>query len=104
MPRFRFMRADDSQVDPFNAGDPVMPGDEPWADDEPDPDEDAFEAENYEPHGEEGGTPHKAGDDYRAPTKRGRAYDAPSIDEEAAPKGGRPLGPEWQRASSRAMK
>lgn len=102
MPRFRFTRADDSQVDPFNAGDPVMPGDEPWADDEPDPDEDAFEAENYEPHGEEGGTPHKAGDDYRAPTKRGRAYDAPSIDEEAAPGGGRPLGPEWQRAADEA--
>lgn len=102
MSRFRFTHSDDDQVDPFNAGDPIMPGEELWTDDEPDPDEDAFETENYEPHGEEGGMPHKAGDDYRAPTKRGHAYEAPSVDEGQGAGGGRPLGPEWQRAADEA--
>ena len=76
MAAFRFSRSDDSQVDPFNAGEPEMPGGEPdllARDDEP-------EAE-YAAHGEPGGTPHKPEDDYQAPVTRGHDYDAPSIDE-----------------------
>ena len=46
MSRFRFSSTPDSQVDPFNAGDPVMPGGEPeWLGDEP-------EDVGYAPHGE----------------------------------------------------
>ena len=76
MAAFRFSRSDESQVDPFNAGEPEMPGGEPdllAEDDEP-------EVE-YAAHGEPGGTPHKPEDDYRAPVTRGHDYDAPSIDE-----------------------
>lgn len=78
MAAFRFSRSDESQVDPFNAGEPEMPGGEPdflARDDEPEP-----EVE-YAAHGEPGGTPHKPEDDYQAPVTRGHDYDAPSIDE-----------------------
>ena len=76
MAAFRFSRSDESQVDPFNAGEPEMPGGEPdflAEDDEP-------EVE-YAAHGEPGGTPHKPEDNYQAPVARGHDYDAPSIDE-----------------------
>ena len=76
MAAFRFSRSDESQVDPFNAGEPEMPGGEPdflAEDDEP-------EVE-YTAHGEPGGTPHKPEDNYQAPVARGHDYDAPSIDE-----------------------
>ena len=39
----------------------------------------------YVAHGEAGGTPHKDEDNYQAPTTRGHNYDAPSIDDHAAP-------------------
>ena len=101
MPRFTHSHVDDSQVDPFNAADPVMPGGEPeWLVDEP---EDA----GYAPHGEVGGEPHKDADNYQAPTTRGHDYDAPSIDEEPeSPTTGswmRSLGQQWQQAMSEAQ-
>lgn len=96
MPAFRFSRHDESQVDPFNAGEPVLPWDEPGAlsdegdvfDDRPheragEPGPKAEPVE-YAPHGEPGGQPHKLEDNYQAPTTRGRDYDAPSVDEPAA--------------------
>ena len=100
MPRFRFSNAPDSQIDPFNAGDPIMPGDEPeWLDEEP-----ADEEETpYAPHGEKDGEPHKVSDDYRAPTTRGHGYDAPSIEE--APTTRAPsLGQQWQRTAEGARR
>ena len=78
MAAFRFSRTEESQVDPFNAGDPVLPGGEPEALAEADEPEGQVE---YMAHGESGGTPHKPGDNYQAPTTRGHDYDAPSIDE-----------------------
>ena len=85
MPAFRFSRPDESQVDPFNAGEPELPCDEP---DLPGaaPEEPPAEGPDYAPHGEPGGQPHKADDDYQAPTTRGHAYDAPSTDEPPAPR------------------
>ena len=96
MPAFRFSRHDESQVDPFNAGEPVLPWDEPGAladegdvfDDRPyermgEPEQQAEPVE-YAPHGEPGGQPHKLEDNYQAPTTRERDYDAPSVDEPAA--------------------
>lgn len=101
MPRFTFSRPDEGQVDPFNAGDPVMPGGEP----EPLDDGEPLEAP-YAPHGEPGGEPHKGDDNYQAPTTRPRDYDAPSIDAPPAPGAGRratrEVGRQWQRALSEA--
>ena len=85
MTRFRFSRSDESQVDPFNAGEPELPGGEPVLLDE---DEDLDSQVEYAPHGEPDGTPHKPEDDYQAPTTRGHDYDAPSID--GPRKAGRP--------------
>lgn len=100
MPRFRFSNAPDSQIDPFNAGDPKMPGDEPeWLDEEP-----ADEEETpYAPHGEKDGEPHKVSDDYRAPTTRGHGYDAPSIEEAPTPRAPS-LGQQWQRTAEGARR
>lgn len=100
MPRFRFSNAPDSQIDPFNAGDPIMPGDEPeWLDEEP-----ADEEETpYAPHGEKDGEPHKVSDDYRAPTTRGHGYDAPSIEEAPTPRAPS-LGQQWQRTAEGARR
>lgn len=99
MPAFRFSRRDESQIDPFNAGEPVLPWDDPGAladegdvfDDRPyegagEPGPQAEPVE-YAPHGEPGGQPHKREDNYQAPTTRGHDYDAPSID--GPPAGGR---------------
>ena len=101
MPRFRFSSTPDSQIDPFNAGDPVMPGDEPeWLAEEGGEDE-----VSYAPHGEKDGVPHKPEDNYQAPVTRSRDYDAPSTDEtDAAPSGaGTPSrGQQWQRAADAA--
>ena len=104
MPRFRFSNAPDSQIDPFNAGDPIMPGDEPeWLDEEPaDVEEPA-----YAPHGEESGEPHKVSDNYQAPTTRDHGYDAPSIEEAPTPTAGPrtpSLGQQWQRATEGARR
>ncbi len=96
MPRFRFSSTPDSQIDPFNAGDPVMPGDEPaWADDEDaglggNEDARGHEGPDYAPHGEQGGEPHKRDDNYQAPTTRRRDYDAPSTEDAPAHGGARP--------------
>ena len=100
MSRFRFSSTPDSQVDPFNAGDPVMPGGEPeWLVDEPDD-------VGYAPHGEKGGEPHKDADNYQAPTTRGHDYDAPTIDEEPEPPAAagwmHDLGRQWQQAMGEA--
>lgn len=101
MARFTFSSPDGDQVDPFNAGDPVMPGGEP----EPLDGDDPLEAP-YAPHGEPGGEPHKDDDNYQAPTTRPRDYDAPSTD--APPASGtagsaaRDIGRQWQRALSKA--
>lgn len=101
MPRFRFSSTPDSQIDPFNAGDPVMPGDEPeWLAEEGVEDE-----VSYAPHGEKSGVPHKPEDNYQAPVTRSHDYDAPSTDETgAAPSGaGTPSrGQQWQRAADAA--
>ena len=81
MPLPRLSHTPDSQVDPFNAGDPVMPGGEPEWLDEAEDFEDAFDDEPpYAPHGDKEGVPHKASDNYQAPTTSGHDYDAPSID------------------------
>lgn len=81
MPRFTFSDRDDAQVDPFSAGDPVMPGDEPaWTGDEDHEDVGDDEGPDYAPHGEPGGEPHKRDDNYRAPTTRAHGYDAPSTE------------------------
>ena len=95
MPAFRFRRQDEPAVDPFNAGDPVLPWDDPDAladegdvfDDRPSRWSDGPSDVEYAPHGEPGGQPHKQEDDYRAPTTRDHDYDAPSIDD--APRRGR---------------
>lgn len=104
MPRFRFSNAPDSQIDPFNAGDPIMPGDEPeWLDEEPADEEEA----PYAPHGEESGEPHKVSDNYQAPTTRDHGYDAPSIEEAPTPTAGPrtpSLGQQWQRAAEGARR
>lgn len=88
MAAFRFSRSDDSQVDPFNAGEPEMPGDEPDLLDELDaPDEgpsDPGDQTDYAPHADPTGQPHKLDDRYQAPTTHGHAYDAPSTDEPRA--------------------
>ena len=104
MPRFRFSNAPDSQIDPFNAGDPIMPGDEPeWLDEEP-----ADEEETpYAPHGEKDGEPHKVSDDYQAPTTRSHDYDAPSIEGAPAPTPASrapSLGKQWQQAAEGARR
>lgn len=96
MPHFRFSSTPDGQIDPFNAGDPVMPGDEPaWADDEDaglggNEDARGHEEPDYAPHGEQGGEPHKRDDNYQAPTTRRRDYDAPSTEDAPAHGGARP--------------
>ena len=96
MPHFRFSSTPDGQIDPFNAGDPVMPGDEPaWADDEDaglggNEDARGHEEPDYAPHGEQGGEPHKRVDNYQAPTTRRRDYDAPSTEDAPAHGGARP--------------
>lgn len=104
MQRLTFSSTPESQIDPFNAPDPVMPGEEPgWlVDDARDE-----EGPSYAPHGERDGEPHKDSDDYRAPTTRGHDYDAPSIDE--APKPARrpaaqSLGRQWQQAADAARR
>lgn len=89
MPRFTFSDRDDAQVDPFTAGDPVMPGDEPaWVGDGDenleDADAEGYEEPDYAPHGERGGEPHKRVDNYQAPTTRSRGYDAPSTEDAPA--------------------
>lgn len=104
MPRLRFSNAPDSQIDPFNAGDPIMPGDEPeWLDEEP-----ADEEETpYAPHGEKDGEPHKVSDDYQAPTARSHDYDAPSIEGAPAPTPASrapSLGKQWQQAAEGARR
>ncbi|MDO4427928.1 MAG: hypothetical protein Q4B91_00225 [Atopobiaceae bacterium] len=97
MSAFRLTRPDESQVDPFNAGEPELPGAEP---DLPGAAPEGLGAEgpDYAPHGEPGGQPHKPDDNYQAPTTRGHAYDAPSTDEPPAPRRrarrGRPKHPE----------
>ena len=100
MSRFRFSSTPDSQIDPFNAGDPIMPGDEPeWLADEEFDDE--WEEPSYAPHGDRDGEPHKSADDYQAPTTRGHDYDAPSIDEAGAPAPERrapSIGRQWRKA------
>ena len=84
MAGFRFSRNDDAQIDPFNAGEPILPWDDPTslADDDEVYDEKDAEVE-YAAHGEgpSAGIPHKPDDNYQAPTTRGHDYDAPSIDE-----------------------
>lgn len=97
MPRLRFSSTPDSQIDPFNADDPVMPGEEPeWLDDE------SMDEPAYAPHGDEDGVPHKDSDNYRAPTTHDYDYDAPSIDEPAASDAAQTLGRQWQRARDAA--
>lgn len=94
---FRFSRSDESQMDPFNAGEPEMPGGEPdflAEDDEPGP-----EVE-YAAHGEAGGTPHKPEDNYQAPVTRGHDYDAPSIDEPRRTARGRRRAPRHKADAS----
>ena len=97
MPRLRFSSTPDSQTDPFNADDPVMPGEGPeWLDDE------SMDEPAYAPHGDEDGVPHKDSDNYRAPTTHDYDYDAPSIDEPAASGAAQTLGRQWQRARDAA--
>lgn len=92
MPKPRFFRPKEAQVDPFNAGDPIMPGGEPdvldgsgasWG--APWETGGTDDAPGYAPHGEQGGEPHKPDDNYQAPTTAGHDYDAPSIDEVGEP-------------------
>ena len=80
MPRFRFSSSPDSQIDPFNAGDPVMPGGEPDPLDETAHADSTANEPSYAPHGDKDGVAHKPSDNYRAPTTGGHSYDAPSID------------------------
>ena len=93
MAGFRFSRNDDAQVDPFNAGEPILPWDDPssLADDGEvfDEKDDGVE---YAAHGEGpgAGVPHKHDDNYQAPTTRGHDYDAPSIDVPKKPAKKRP--------------
>lgn len=102
MAALRFSRTDDSQVDPFNAGEPELPGGEPdlpsgddgpWGREEPEGDGGSGARRprtRYAAHGEAGGEPHKPSDDYQAPTTAGQSYDAPSTDDpEPAPHAGR---------------
>lgn len=104
MPRLRFSSTPDSQIDPFNADDPVMPGEEPeWLDEEPADEEEA----PYAPHGEKDGEPHKVSDDYQAPTTRSHDYDAPSIEGAPAPTPASrapSLGKQWQQAAEGARR
>lgn len=126
MPAFRLSHSDESQVDPFNAGEPELPADEPERLDEPPETSDA--RPDYAPHADPGGSPHKSDDNYQAPTTRERAYDAPSTDEPRRSRRTRaekahptrttrparsasltsedahPLGPEWQRAADEARR
>ena len=74
MSALRLSRASESQVDPFNAGEPELP----W--DDPEPLEEG-EGVSYAPHGDPDGTPHKSDDNYQAPTTGGHSYDAPSTHE-----------------------
>lgn len=105
-------RSQDSQVDPFNAGEPELPWEDPGAladagslageqgeeladepiEDELAADEPHLDEPSYAAHGEGplAGEPHKADDNYRAPTTRRRGYDAPSIEDSAAEKPARP--------------
>lgn len=99
MPLPRLSHTPDSQVDPFNAGDPVMPGGEPEWLDEGEDFEDAFDDEPpYAPHGDKDGVPHKASDNYQAPTTSGHDYDAPSIDAPARTTVGQGAA-RWHRAA-----
>lgn len=100
MPRFRFSSAPDSQIDPFNAGDPVMPGGEPDPLDETAHADSTANEPSYAPHGDKDGVAHKPSDNYRAPTTGGHSYDAPSIDV-PAPAANRHSGPErWRRVKA----
>ena len=101
MAGFRFSRNDDPQVDPFNAGEPVLPWDDPSSlagggevFDEKD-DEVAYSAHGDGPGA---GVPHKPDDNYQAPTTRGHDYDAPSIDEPKRPAKKRPRRPRQNHA------
>lgn len=100
MPRFRFSSAPDSQIDPFNAGDPVMPVGEPDPLDETAHADSTANEPSYAPHGDKDGVAHKPSDNYRAPTTGGHSYDAPSIDV-PAPAANRHSGPErWRRVKA----
>ena len=101
MPRFRFSSTPDNQIDPFNAGDPVMPGGEPDPlDDNPHAEPLTFADEpSYAPHGDKGGVPHKPSDNYQAPTTGGHDYDAPSIDAPTRAADGQG-GKRWRRAAA----
>lgn len=85
MAALRFSHQDESQVDPFTAGEPELPGGEPDRLDEA-PDELPGTRPDYAPHGDPTGQPHKPDDNYQAPTTRSHAYDAPSTDEPSAPR------------------
>ena len=81
-------RSNESQVDPFNAGEPELPWEDPASiagneglfgeKDEP----------SYAAHSEGplAGQPHKSDDNYQAPTTRGHGYDAPSLEDRAGEK------------------
>lgn len=101
MPRFRFSSTPDNQIDPFNAGDPVMPGGEPDPlDDNPHAEPLTFADEpSYAPHGDKGGVPHKPSDNYQAPTTGGHSYNAPSIDAPTKAADGQG-GKRWRRAAA----
>lgn len=100
-------RSEDEQVDPFNAGEPTLPWEEPepLGDEDPlegyDAYDDVYEEPEYVAHGERGGTPHKDEDNYQAPTTRGHDYEAPSIDDHAAP-APRRKAPKLPRRAARA--
>ena len=85
MAALRFSHQDESQVDPFTAGEPELPGGEPDRLDEA-PDELPGARPDYAPHGDPTGQPHKPDDNYQAPTTRSHAYDAPSTDEPSVPR------------------
>lgn len=85
-------RSEETQVDPFNAGEPELPWEDPAA---APGNEGLFgekDARAYAAHGEGplAGQPHKSGDNYQAPTTRGHDYEAPSIEGPAAEKNARP--------------
>lgn len=100
-----FSRSSDSQIDPFNAGEPELPGGEPEPLGEGPASGAADGGPDYAPHGDPTGTPHKLEDDYRAPTTGKRDYDAPSTDEprrrRRRPSGRSAAGGDVQRRTSR---
>lgn len=92
-------RSEETQVDPFNAGEPELPWDDLAMTEAEASDE---EGPSYAAHGEGpgAGQPHKADDNYRAPTTRERDYDAPSIEDAGAEK---PAQSRRRRRSGRAQ-